>query len=120
MLARDASGSEARDAMQAGAGHGMRCARASGVGADSDENGRKWVENPISTSIYIFLRKQDRFGNETGICGVRKRTNTVGNSTETVGCRELKLEYRTSLYSQVTITHKNSSHTTNFTLTIQK
>jgi hypothetical protein len=32
---------------------------------------------------------------------VRKRTNMVGNSAETVGSRELKPEYRTSLLHKV-------------------
>jgi hypothetical protein len=37
---------------------------------------------------------------ESGYAGARKRTNTIGNSTEMGGSRKLKPEYRTSLYSQ--------------------
>jgi hypothetical protein len=37
---------------------------------------------------------------------VRKRSNMVRNSTETIESRELKLEYHTSLYSQIIATHK--------------
>jgi hypothetical protein len=39
-------------------------------------------------------------GTESGYAGARKRTNTIGNSTETGENRKLKPEYRTSLYSQ--------------------
>jgi hypothetical protein len=78
----------------------------------SDENGRK---NLICTSVSTFLNENGigfgKYGLEMELeyASVRKQTHMVRNSTETVGSRELKPEYRTSLYSQIIITHENSS-----------
>jgi hypothetical protein len=75
----------------------------------SDENGRK---NLISTSVSIFFGENGigfgkcGFENETGICGCTE-TNQYGRKFNGNGRKsELKPEYHTSLYSQITITHK--------------
>jgi hypothetical protein len=76
------------------------------VAAVSDENGRKRLKKLyFCFRFYIFLAKtgsgSENAGTETELeySDIRKRTNTAGNSTETVGSRELKPEYRTSLFS---------------------
>jgi hypothetical protein len=79
------------------------------VAMKTDGNGRK---NLISTSVSIFFGGNRiefgkyGFGNETGICG-RTETNQYGRKFNGNGRKsELKPEYHTSLYSQITITHK--------------
>lgn len=73
-----------------------------------------WVpkNNPISNSVSIFLFGENGIGfgkygfrNKNGICGCMDMARNV---TETVRSRELKPKYLTSLYSQITITHKNT------------
>jgi hypothetical protein len=75
----------------------------------TNENGRK---NSISIFVFIFFSGNRigfgkcGFGNETGICGYME-TNQYGRKFNGNGQKsELKPEYYTSLYSQITITHK--------------
>jgi hypothetical protein len=62
-------------------------------------------KNLIFTSISIFFLAKTGPGLENAgskmepeYVGVRKQSNTVGNSTETDGSRELKPKYRTSFF----------------------